>query len=246
MARQFLPQSRDLRGGNRSALVPPLLANVGENVGDLRVSQRFVPRLHDGCPKLHALYRDRALQSFEHDHGRTARSAINDFGTGERRVTLPLRTESVGLMANGAVGRENLFAAIGLREFGGLFATRTVGPGFLVRRHESGIQTVAAEISREPAEICAAEKDGEAVNRDEPDRERFETGARLALLALNRGVHLVNVRRFAVIHPLAHVTDSRRVAHFFSSLAGAGDAAAAGDDAGAGAEVSLASLSSCD
>src|SRR5216110_2664234 len=103
MVRQLLTQGCDLRCRNRAGFVSPLLPNVSENVGDLRVGQRFVPRLHDGCPKLHALYRDRTLQSFEHDHARASRAAVHDFGAGKWRVTLAGSAKSIRLMTDGAV-----------------------------------------------------------------------------------------------------------------------------------------------
>src|SRR5882724_1173208 len=255
MTCEFLAQTGNLRRGDRAAFVPPLLANVSENVGDLRVGQRFVPRLHHGGAELLALHCHGPLQSFQYNHSKTTRPAVYKFRSGQRRITLTRGAKSIRLMTDGAIGRENLFAAIGLRKFRRLFPSGTAGPLFL-GRHESGIKTVAAEISREPAEISAAKKDREPVNRNEPDGERLEAGARFALFALDRGVDLMDVRRFAVVHPLAHVASSGRLVHFFSSLAGAGegagDAAAAGDvagageEAGAGTDVSFASLSSCD
>src|SRR5947207_14292440 len=45
MTGEFLAQTGNLRRGNGTALMSPLLANVSENIGDLRVGQRFVPRL---------------------------------------------------------------------------------------------------------------------------------------------------------------------------------------------------------
>src|ERR1051325_1084034 len=105
-------------------------------------------------------------------------------------------------MTDSAVRGENFLAAIGLGQFRRLFAARTLRSRFFVRWDQGRIKTVAAKISREPPEIGAAEKDREAINRDEPDRERFEPGARFPFFSLNRGVDLVDVGCFSVIHSL--------------------------------------------
>src|ERR1700676_5549702 len=150
-------------------------------------------------------------------------------------------------MTDGAVRRENLFAAIGLRQLGCLGLAWSSRSGFgWTRCAAERIEPVAAEISRKTPEIRAAEKDREAVDRNQPDGKRLEAGAGLALLALDGGVHLVDIRVFAVVHSLPNVAAGCALVHFFSSLAGAGDDAGAGEDAGAGAEFSLASFSSWD
>ena len=136
-------------------------------------------------------------------------------------------------MTNRAVRRENLFAPIGLGKFRRLFATRTARAQLFWLRDKSGIETVAAKVAGETSEVSAAEKDREAVNRNQPDRERFETHARLAFLPLDRRMHLMHVRVFAIIHSLADATLGRVLVHFFSSLAGAGEDAGAGEEAGA-------------
>lgn len=64
MVRKFLPKSGNSLGCDRPARIPPRLANVSENVGDLRIVQCLVPRLHHGCAILNAFHRDRTLQTF--------------------------------------------------------------------------------------------------------------------------------------------------------------------------------------
>ena len=135
-----------------------------------------------------------------------------------------------------------VFATIGLGEFGRLLATGTTRAVRFRLRDKSGIETVAAKVAGETSEVSAAEKDREAVNRNQPDRERFETDTRLAFLPLDRGMHLMHVRVFAIIHSLADATLGRVLVHFFSSLAGAGEDAGAGEEAGA--VVSFASFNS--
>src|SRR5205823_3862119 len=146
-------------------------------------------------------------------------------------------------MTNGAVRRENLFAAIGLGKFLCLFTSGTTRP-LLFLWDDGRIERIAAEVSRETAEIRATEKDREPVDRNQPDGKRLETGARFALFPLDRGMYLMDIRVFSIIHSLPHVAAGRMLVHFFSSFAGAGDDAGAGEEAGA--EVSFASFSSCD
>src|SRR5947207_15618996 len=126
MTCEFLAQTGNLRRGDRTAFVPPLLANVSENVGDLRVGQRFVPRLHHGGAELLAFHRHGTLQAFEDDHPDASGTAINIFRSGQGRITLPSGAQSIRLMTDGAVGGENLLTAIGLRKFRGLFAAGTL------------------------------------------------------------------------------------------------------------------------
>src|SRR5436309_5320185 len=116
MAGEFLAQSGNLFLGNRAAGVSPLLSLISEDVGNLLVAQAF-PWLHDGAAKLLSLHRDRALQALHHDHGGATRTAVGNFGTGERRISLALRSESARLMADRAVRRKNLFAALSGRQF---------------------------------------------------------------------------------------------------------------------------------
>src|ERR1044072_202246 len=146
-------------------------------------------------------------------------------------------------MTNGAVRREDFFVTIRLGKFHRRSGTRALSR-ILFRGHGSGIETVAAEVAGEPAEISAAEKDRQPVNGNQPDGERFEAGARFAFFPLDRGMHLMDVRGLAVIHPLAPLVSWPALVHFFSSLAATGELAGAGEEAGAGAEVSFASLSS--
>src|ERR1700674_1197375 len=113
------------------------------------------------------------------------------------------------------------------------------------------IEPVAAEVSRIAAEVSAAAKDGEPVDRNQPERERLEADTRLALFPLNGGVNLSHVFRFTVIHSLpdAALWSGRALVHF-ASFAGAGDGdAAAGEEAGAdgaGPAATFVSGKSCD
>src|SRR5438477_10937304 len=252
MAREFFAQGRDAFRCDRSAFVPPLLPNEREHVGDLGVTQCLVPRLHYGGTELRAFHCERALQTFQHDHAEPARAAIHVVRSGERWI-LTGHAHATHLMASRAVGRENFLAAIGLGKFLRLCAARPVlSRLWRTRRTAKRIKTIAAEVSRVAAEISAAAKDGESINRNEPKRERLEAHARLALFALNRGVHLIHLGRFAVIHSLpdAALWRGRALVHFASfAAAGDGDADAAGDEAGAlgcGPTATFVSGRSCD
>ncbi len=85
------------------------------------------------------------------------------------------------------------------------------------------VEAVAGEIAGEPAEIGATEKDGEAVDGDEPEGERLQADARLQLFALDRGVDLLNVLGFAVIHALAGLPVWMLLVHFVCSPGGGGE-----------------------
>src|SRR5437667_3556395 len=115
MAGAFLAQSGNLLLGNRAAGVSPLLSLISEDVGNLLVTQAL-PWLHDGAAELLSLHRDRTLQAFHHDHGGATRTAVGNFGTGERRISLALRSESACLMADSAIRHKNRFAALGGRK----------------------------------------------------------------------------------------------------------------------------------
>src|ERR1700730_11908528 len=114
------------------------------------------------------------------------------------------------------------------------------------------IESVTAEVSRIAAEVSAAAKNGEAIDRNQPERKRFEADARLALFPLDGRVDLTHVFRFAVIHSLpdAALWSGRALVHFASFVgAGDGDAAAAGEEAGAdgaGPAATFVSGRSCD
>src|SRR5437773_9864160 len=111
----FFAYGRDLFLGNRAAVVSPLLSLISEDVGDLLVTQAL-PRLHDSAAVLLSLHRDRALQTLHHDHGGATRAAVGNFITGQRRISLALRSESTRLMAHRAVRRKDLFASLGRRK----------------------------------------------------------------------------------------------------------------------------------
>src|SRR5882757_2486537 len=111
MAGEFLAQSSDLFLGNRTAGISPLLSLISENVGNLLVTQAL-PWLHDCAAKLLSLHRDRTLQALHHDHGGATGAAVGNFRTGQRRITLALRSESARLMADRAIRHKNFFAAL--------------------------------------------------------------------------------------------------------------------------------------
>src|SRR6266478_6277919 len=250
MVRQFFAQTRDLFSGYRTGAVPPLAPFVSQNVGNFLIGQRFVPRLHNGTAEFLPLHRDRTLQTFENDHRRSLRTASGKFRAGQRRI-LSGNTETVRLVASLAVGRENLFAAVARRKFSLLLLSLRSATFFRWRRSAHRIKAVAGKISGVPPQISAAGKNRDPVNGDQPDRKRLESNARLAFLALNRGVHFLDVRRFAIIHPLAGERGGiwSLIVHFFGG-AGAGDpAGAAGGDPFGGAAppgAVLTSLSGCD
>src|SRR6266480_2160928 len=115
MRSEFLAQSGDLFFGHWTPVVSPLLSLISKDVGNLLVTQAL-PWLHDGAAELLSLHRDRTLQAFHHDHGGATRTAVGNFGTGERRISLALRSESACLMADSAIRHKNLFAALGGRK----------------------------------------------------------------------------------------------------------------------------------
>src|SRR6266478_10226797 len=202
MVRQFLAQGRDLFGSHRTGAVPPLAPFVGQNVGNFLIGQCFVPRLHDRAAELLAFDRDRSLQTLKNDHRRSLRTARGKFRTRQRRI-LTGNTETVGLMTRLTVGRENLFAAVARRKFSLLLLSLRSATFFGRRRSAERIESVTGKISGVATEVSAAGENRDPVNGDQPDRKRLESNARFAFLALNRGVHFLDVRRFAIIHPLA-------------------------------------------
>src|SRR5436309_2408362 len=112
MAGEFLAQGRDLFLGNRAAVVSPLLSLISQDVGNLLVTQGF-PWLHDCAAELLPLYRDWTLQALHHDHGGAARAAVGNFRTGQRRISLALRSLPTRLVTDRAIRHKNFFAALG-------------------------------------------------------------------------------------------------------------------------------------
>src|SRR5262249_25498464 len=154
------------------------------------------------------------------------------------------------------IGCKNFFPAITRGKFGLLFLSRGTSSFFCRWQSLHRIEAVAGKISRIPSGIRPAGEDRETINRDQPNRERFKSDARFAFLALDRGVHFMNVGGLAIIHPLA----SERwwlwslVVHFFGGAGGGEPAGAAaeprggagGEAAGGGALAApLTSLSGC-
>src|SRR6202030_4329836 len=116
------------------------------------------PGLHDGAAKLFSFHGDRTLQAFENNHGRTTRTAVGNFGTCQRRISLRGRTLSVGLMADLAVCSKNFLAALGWRKLS-LSASRPLRSGSFFRnwRARIWIKAIAAKTARVATEISATE-----------------------------------------------------------------------------------------
>src|SRR5439155_376213 len=254
MIGQLFAQRGNLFGCERAGAVAPFASLVSHDIGNLFVSQSFVPRLHDSGAVLLAFNFNRALQTFEYYHAHASRAASCKFGTGKRRI-LTRHALTIGLMTGLTIRRENLLAAIVGRYFRRLLAASRTRHCFLCRRRRAHrVEPATAEVARVTAEIRATKKNRQSVDRDEPNRERLGTDARFAFFTLNSSVHLLDVGLFAVIHSLSH---ARRLFRFFVHcdfhFAGAGDPAAegpgdtAGDAAAGGAPpADLASLSGCD
>ena len=242
-AGQFFAQSGNLFGRHRACIVPPLTPFVGKDVSNSLVGQRFPPWLHDGAPKFLTLDSDWTLQAVEDDHRRPTRSARCKLRTSERRI-LTGNAETVGLMTGLAVCREDLFATIVRRKFRLLFTRARANDAFLCRRRTTHrIETVSGKVSGITSEVGATEENRKSVNGDQPYRERFQSNARLAFLALDRSVHFLNIRNFAVIGPLSG--KGRAIGSWlvhFAPLAAAGEAVG-GDDDGA---ADFTSFSGCD
>ena len=147
-----------------------------------------------------------------------------------------------------AIGRENLLAAIVRRKFRSLFSALRSG-NFFHRGHFASVRVkrFTAKISRVAAEICATKKYGKSVHCDQPDGKRLAAHTWLTLFALHRGMNVLHISDFAVIHPLAR----RRLwcwcalVHFAGCPPGAGGGEAAGDAVGA-APADLTSFKACD
>src|SRR6266446_3145609 len=157
MAGEFLAQSGDLFLGNRTAGISPLLSLISEDVGNLLVTQAL-PRLHDCAAVLLPLHCDRTLQTLHHDHTGATGAAVGNFGTGKRRISLTLRSESARLMADRAICHENFFATLGRRKLCGLLRPLILAAPFFCYRHTSRVQTIAAKAPGEASEIGAAEE----------------------------------------------------------------------------------------
>src|SRR6266513_3416641 len=239
MAREFLAQSGDLFLGNRAAGVSPLLSLISEDVGNFLVTQAL-PWLHDCAAELLSFHRDRTLQTLHHDHGGATGAAVGNFRTGERRISLTLRSESTCLMAYRAIGHENFFTALGGRKLCGLLSPLILAAPLFCYRHKARVQTVAAKAPGEASEIGAAEENRESIDSDQPQGKWFQSHARLLFFPLNRSVHFLHVLALAIIHSLA--TPRYRIGgiHYFAAgLAAAGDAAG-------GAAADFTSFNGCD
>ena len=142
-------------------------------------------------------------------------------------------------MASGAVRRENLFAPLRRRKFRLLSPTASTTRPFRFRRRKADIEAVAGKVSRIAAEIRAAKKDRESINGDEPNRQRFETNARLPFLTLDGRMDLLNVRMLSVICSLARARRGIRriLVHFAAAFPGAG---------GEGGALDFTSCNGCD
>src|SRR3954463_8690529 len=111
MVRKFFAQRSDLLGSDWAGVVSPLASFVRENVCDLFIGQRFVPRLHHRCAILLSLHFDRTLQAFKNDARRRLSPASGKFATRKGRI-LTRHSLAVGLVTCLTVRRENLFAPI--------------------------------------------------------------------------------------------------------------------------------------
>src|SRR6202011_1521674 len=251
MIGEFFAQRGNLLSRDGAGVVAPFAALISEHVGDLLIGQRLVPRLHDRTAEFLPFDGDRPLQTLEHDHGGTARTAGRKFRAGQRRI-LTGDAETVGLMTSLTIGRENLLAAIARRKFRLLFATAgTSGTFFRRWRTAHRIQTIAAEVSRVTSEIGAAKEHGQSVDYDQPNRERLETDARFALFSLNSSMHFLHFLVLAVIHSLtnAHGRIWSLLVHFGGgggTAAGEPAAAGAGEAAAAGGAADFTSFKGCD
>src|SRR5437588_6984704 len=230
MTSQFFAQSRDLFLGNRAAVVSPLLSLISQDIGNLLITQAL-PRLHDCTSKLLALHRDRTLQTLHHDHGGVTGAAVSNFRTGERRISLTLRSESTCLMAYRAIGHENFFTALGRCKLCGLLSPLILAAPLFCYRHKARVQTVAAKAPGEASEIGAAEENRESIDSDQPQGKWFQSYARLLFFPLNRSVQFLHVLALAIIHSLETQRYSIGGIHYFAAgLASAGDAAGGAAD----------------
>src|SRR6266436_2686572 len=105
MVGQLFAQSSNLFGRNRTGTVPPLAPLIRENVRDLLVGQRFVPRLHHRGAELLSFHGDRTLQTLENNHGGPAGAAGCEL-RGRQRWVLARYAKTASLMTGLAVRRE--------------------------------------------------------------------------------------------------------------------------------------------
>src|SRR5438874_13741403 len=132
MTGQFFAQGGNLLDCHRTGAVAPLASFVGHDIGNFLVGQSFVPRLHDRSAVLLAFNRDRALQTFEHDHAHSPRAPVRKFGTSERWI-LAGHAKTVGLVTSLTISRKNFLASIARRKFSLLAAARSHCHCFLRR-----------------------------------------------------------------------------------------------------------------
>src|SRR5439155_12854574 len=231
MIGQFFPHGRDLFLGDRAAVVPPLLSLKSKNVGNFLVTQAL-PRLHDRAAELLSFHLNWTLQTLHHDHGGATGAAVGNFRTGQRRISLALRSESARLMAHGGIRHENFFAGLGGTKLLLRLRSSATGAGPVrLGRDRARVQTVTAKASGEAAEIGAAKENREGVDSDQPQGKRLQTHARFLFFPLNRRVHFLHVLPVDIIHSLA--TPRYRIGgiHYFAAgLAAAGDAAGGAAD----------------
>src|SRR5438067_835195 len=121
MIGQLFAQRGNLFGCERAGAVAPFTSLVSHDIGNLFVSQSFVPRLHDSGAVLLAFNFTWALQTFEYFHAQASRAAICKFETGKRGI-LPRHALTFGLMTGLTIRRKTLLAAIGGRYFRRLLA----------------------------------------------------------------------------------------------------------------------------
>ena len=147
-------------------------------------------------------------------------------------------------MTNRTVRIKNFLATIARRKLRLLFGTLCARSFFAGGGPPSGSSPSPLKVSRIASQIRAGKENGESVNDDQPDRERLETDARLEVRAEWRRELLLHVSVLAVIHSLANAQCWiwSLLVHF-GGAAGAGEADAAGADAGA---ADFTSLSGCD
>ena len=203
MIGQFFPQRRNLFGRHRTRVVSPLASFVSKNVGDFLVGQCFVPRLHHSSAKLLSFHFDRTLQTFQHNHCQPSRAAGRKFRACQRWI-LSGNTETVRLMASLTVGRKNFLATISTELTPELLPRSGQPRQFsLTSAAPKRIETITGKISRIAAQIRTAQKGRQTISCDQPNRERLQSNTRFAFLSLNRCMHFLDIRGFAIIHSLA-------------------------------------------
>src|SRR5438094_8740933 len=111
MIGQLFAQRGNLFGCERAGAVAPFASLVSHDIGNLFVSQSFVPRLHDSGAVLLAFNFNRALQTVEYYDAHASRAATGNFGTGKRRV-LTRHALAIRYMTRLTIRREHLLAAV--------------------------------------------------------------------------------------------------------------------------------------